>query len=163
MRDAVVFLHIAGVATFVGATVMLALLLRKVDRGAGDAVARRRSLASVFQVYNPLAIAALGVVVMSGAASVTRFKQALGPSYFSVMGAYLAGKLVLAFILIMLTTWIAFGMCHPLVRRDQGALPVTDAELDRLLARLRPASWLTVAVAGWTLWKALRMSLPPLG
>jgi hypothetical protein len=51
-----------------------------------------------------------------------------------------------------------------MVRADQGALPVTDAELRNIFKRLRVAIWLTVALTLITIWFALGMHAPvPVG
>ena len=61
------------------------------------AVDRRARLVRTFRVYDPLAIALLGVMVMTGAWSVTGFKQSLGADY-GAFAAHLAWKLALAFL-----------------------------------------------------------------
>jgi hypothetical protein len=53
-------------------------------------------------------------------------------------------------------------MCHRLVRAHQGALPVTDAELDRLRMRLRSGVWLACLLTLWTIWVALGIRIPQL-
>ena len=124
--------HLTSIAAYLGATLLLALALESVGRTAPDAVARRHRFAELFRVYNPLSIAALGIAVVTGAMMVTGYKQSLGAGYFAQVGRPLAGKLSLAFVLIITATWISFGICHRLVNADMGGLPVTDAGLRRL-------------------------------
>jgi hypothetical protein len=162
MQRLVVFAHIIGVAVYLGSTVMLGVAIETLGRRAPDAFLRRQRYAAFFSAYNPLSIAALGVVVMTGAWSITPYKQELGPRYFEYVGVALAPKLLLAFFLILCATWVSFGICHRLVRADQGALPVTDAQMRRFLMRLRVAVWVCVALAVWTLWSATGIHAPAL-
>ena len=157
-----VFVHVVAVAVYLGATVMLGVAIETLGARAPDAFLRRQRYAAFFSAYNPLTIAALGVVVMTGAWSITPYKQALGGAYFAQVGAALANKLMLAFVLIISATWVSFGICHRLVRADQGALPVTDAQLRRFLMRLRVAVWTTVALTLLTLWTATGIRIPHL-
>ena len=155
-----VFVHVVAVAVYLGATVMLGVAIETLGTRAPDAFLRRQRYAAFFSAYNPLTIAALGVVVMTGAWSITPYKQMLGSAYFEQVGAALANKLMLAFVLIISATWVSFGICHRLVRADQGALPVTDAQLSRFLMRLRVAVWITVALTLLTLWTATGIHAP---
>ena len=163
MQKLLVFSHLVAIAAFFGASVFLAVAVDVVGRQAGDAIARRHRLAELFRVYNPLSIGALGVVVMTGAWSLTPYKEALRGAYFARVGSLLAGKLALAFLVIMMATWVSFGICHRIVRADQGALPTTDAALRGIVARLRVALWLTIAVTMVTLWVALGLRAPAIG
>ena len=147
--------HIGAIGIYLGSCVFLALLVEVVGRGVEDASARRARWAELFGVFNPLAIAALGVVIMTGAWSLTPLKESLGKSYFQDVGRALANKLGLAFIVVLTGTWVSFGICHRLVRAHQGMLPVTNAELDGLRTRLRVALWLVAALTLATIWCAL--------
>ncbi len=162
MTQLLTFTHLVAVSIFIGATVLLGVAIETTGTQALDAAGRRRRYAELFRAYNPLAIAVLGVVVMTGAWSLTPYKEGLGAGYYQQVGEALVGKLSLAFVVIILATWLAFGIGHRLVRADLGALPVTDAELDRLLMRLRVALWLTLSLSLLTVWLALGMSPPVL-
>ena len=162
MERLVVFVHLVAVAVYVGSTVMLGIELETLGQRAPDAFSRRQRYAAFFSAYNPLSIGVLGVVVITGGWSITPYKQGLGPQYFEQIGAALAGKLTLAFFLIIAATWVSFGICHRLVRADQWALPVTDAQLRRFIARLRVAVWFCVVLAIWTLWAATGIRAPHL-
>jgi hypothetical protein len=160
MQRLIVFAHLVSVAVYLGATVFLTLLVEFVGRRSPDAVGRRRRFAVIFRVYNPLTIGALGVVVMTGAWSLTPYKEALGGGYFAAVGAPLVTKLTLAFLLIIMATYVSFGLCHRVVRADQGGLPVTDAALRSILSRLRAALWATLVIALVTLWVATGLRSP---
>ena len=154
--------HLGAIGVYLGSTFLLAFLVEVIGRGASDASARRERWAELFAVYDPVAIAALGVVVMTGAWAITPYKEALGKGYFEEIGSALAGKLSLAFLLVMCGTWVCFGMCHRIVRAHQGAVPVTNAELDKMHMRLRSGLWLACALTLATLWVALGIKAPML-
>ena len=156
-----VFVHVVAVAVFLGATVLLAIAIETLGARVLDPAIRRERYVAFFHAYNPLSIAALGVVVMTGAWSITPYKQGLGPAYFEQVGAALADKLMLAFVLIITATWVSFGICHRLVRAEQGNLPITDTDLARFQLRLRVAVWLTIALTVATLWVAMGIHVPP--
>jgi hypothetical protein len=160
MQRLLVVAHVGAIGVYLGASVLLALLIEVVGRGAPDASVRRERWAELFNVYDPVAIAALGVVVMTGAWSITPYKEALGKGYFEQIGQALVGKLGLAFLVVMCGTWVCFGMCHRIVRAHQGAVPVTNAELDRMLMRLRSGLWLSCALTLATVWVALGIKVP---
>ena len=162
MHRWLVVAHVAAVGVFLGASVLLAALMEVVGKHAADAGERRGRWVELFSAYNPLAIAALGVVVMTGAWSLTPYKEAFGKGYFEQVGSALAGKLALAFLLVMVGTWIAFGICHRVVRAHQGAVAVTNRELDRVRMRLRVALALAFALTLATLWVAFGMQTPAL-
>ncbi len=163
MPRALLFAHLVGLGVYLGSTVLLALALSTLARGEQRGAALRERYAALFRAYNPLAVGSLGVVVMSGAWALTPYKQRLGPRYFTEVGSALAGKLALAFLLILIATWIAFGICHRLVRAHDAGVPVSDEDISRLTSRLRVALWLAVIVFGATLWVALgaRLALGP--
>jgi uncharacterized membrane protein len=154
--------HLLGISIYFGATVFLAIAIETVGKNAPDAARRRGRYAELFRIYDPLTIAALGVVVVTGAMMVTGYKETLGAGYFVQLGRPLAVKLAFAFFLIILSTWVSFGICHRVVNADLGATPVTDAALNSLIKRLRVALWLTMATGVATLWAALNVGAPVL-
>jgi len=143
--DSLLVVHLLALSVYFGSTVFVALLIEVVGAQASDAVARRHGYAEIFRVYSPLTIAVLLVVVMSGAWSLTSYKQAFGSRYLS-FAISLVPKLSLAFVLIMNATYLALGVGFRLVRADQGGLPVTEAALKSTKNRLRVALWLTIVL-----------------
>ena len=160
MNRWLVFCHVVSVIVFLGSTVFLGVAIETMGRSADSPFDRRQRFADLFRAYNPLGIAALGVVVMTGAWLLTPQKESLGNQYFAAVGSNLVTKLGLAFLSIMSATWISFGICHRIVRADQGALPVTNADVSSSLMRLRVAIWTTVAITLATIWVALRTRMP---
>ena len=150
-------LHVLALATYLGSTLALVLVfLPATSVLDNDPAAQRRVLAHGLRPYNVLSVGALGVLIMSGASSLTEWKQTLGPAYARVVWP-LAGKLTLTFVLTMVGTWLSFGLAHRLVRAELGALPV-EPELQRsMVKRLVGGGWLAVALAVWTTWVGLNL------
>lgn len=116
-----------------------------------DPAAQRTMLTKWLSPYNLLSVGALLVLLISGASTITDLKAAMGPRFIGLIW-WLALKLSLSFLLIFMATWMSFGMAHRLVRAERGQLDV-EPELQRsLLARMRSAGWLCLAVAGTTAW-----------
>jgi uncharacterized membrane protein len=161
MPDLLPFVHLLASSIFLGTSVFMALLLPSAATGAADAVSRRSRYVVLLKVYGPLSIGSLGVVLITGAYQVTSYKQNLGSNYFELLGAALAWKLTMAFLVIMLATWVAIGMGLRMVRAEQGGLPVTDPALDKLLMRISVGLWMTIIATAYTLWVALHMTSVP--
>lgn len=152
MQRLLVIVHVMAIAVFLGSTLYLALLMPVVGRNAPDAVSKRAGYADLFRVYSPLTIALLLVIVMTGAWSLTAYKAALGAGYFAEFGSAMAGKLALAFVVIIVATYACFGLCYRIVRADQGGLPVTQSSLRRMRVRLQATLWILLALTLWTAW-----------
>ena len=159
MQGLLPFTHLAAICVYIGATVLLAILVHTMGASSDDPMVRRRHLVPIFKAYNPLAIGVLGIVVMSGAYSVTGYKHRLGADYFTAFAQGLASKLGLAFVLIFVATWLCFGICHRMVRADQFDTPTSDRELSSMLLRCRAAAWFAVALAFYTLWFSLGLGM----
>lgn len=138
--------HLLATGLYLGATAGLALFTVPQARRTADGAALRRALAYTLRIYDPLAIALLGVMVMTGAWSITELKQTLGTNYFVDFGAHLVWKLGLAFLVVMSGTYIAFGLGHRLVRQDEWGEEVDEAKLRGMTSRLAGAAWFTVAL-----------------
>lgn len=149
-------LHLLATGLYLGTTLGLALFIVPQARRTPDASACRALLARSLRLYDPLAIALLGVMVMTGAWSVTDYKQTLGTSYFADFGAHLVWKLGLAFLVVMAGTYIAFGLGHRLVREDEWGEAVDERKLRSMAARLSGSAWLCVALTIATVVVAMR-------
>jgi uncharacterized membrane protein len=149
-------LHLLATGLYLGTTLGLALFIVPQARRASDAAASRALLARSLRFYDPLAIALLGVMVMTGAWSVTDYKQTLGTSYFADFGAHLVWKLGLAFLVVMAGTYIAFGLGHRLVREDEWGEVVDERKLRSMAARLSGSAWICVALTIATVVVAMR-------
>ena len=148
--------HLLATGLYLGATAGLALFTVPQARRISDAAARRTALARSLRIYDPLAIALLGVMVMTGAWSITEYKQTLGTNYFADFGAHLVWKLGLAFLVVMSGTYIAFGLGHRLVREDEWGEAPDEPRLRGMTSRLAGAAWITVVLTVATIVVAMR-------
>ena len=148
--------HLIATGLFVGATAGLALFSVPRARRLAEPRPRRARIARALRVYDPLAIALLGIMVMTGAWSVTAYKETLGNAYFATFGGHLAWKLGLAFLVVMCGTWVCFGLGHRLVRQDEWDEPTDERKMASMLARLSGAAWLTVLLTLVTIVVAVR-------
>jgi hypothetical protein len=155
------WLHLLGFGIHAGATAAVLLIGVPLARGQSDPSGRLRSIAGFMRVYDPLSIAALGVVVMTGAFSLTRYKAVLGVDFFTRVGAPLAWKLLFAFLLINLGAYVAFGIGHRLVVRFDLGEPVEAGWLDSMLRRLQISSALALALVAVIVWIAAGLRLAP--
>jgi 4-hydroxybenzoate polyprenyltransferase len=150
------WLHILATGLFLGTTAGLALFTVPAVQRIADGDARRRSLARALRIYDPLAIGLLGVMVMTGAWSITALKEAMGSDYFARVGAHLAWKLGFAFLVVMSGTYVAMGIGHRIVRSLDFGDPTDERLLASQATRLRGAAWMTVALTVATVVVALR-------
>lgn len=152
LMDAVTrLIHVLGLATYLGSTLALVLVFLPAAESIDDPALQRRVLAKGLKPYNILTVGALGVLIMSGATSLTDMKVNLGAEYARYLWP-LVGKLSLTFAVTMIGTWLSFGIAHRLVRAELGQLPV-EPELQRsMVRRMRMAGWLGVFFAAWTTW-----------
>ena len=152
--------HLASFGAYAVATAIVAFVSLPRARARSDASARLKSIAAAMQIYDPLSIALLGVNLMTGAFAVTNYKAALGPAFFSRMGAPLAWKLLFAFLLINLAAYIAFGIGHRLVSRVQWDEPLDAAWVNGMLKRLQASTLLALILLAIIVWIALGMTQP---
>lgn len=149
------WIHLLATGAFVGATLGLAIFTVRHARAAADLRHARARLYQVLRVYDPLAIALLGLMVMTGAWSITGLKAEMGGAYFESVGGFLAGKLVLAFFVVMSGTWIAMGIGHRIVREEEWGEDLDEGVLRSRIARLGGAAWTTVLITLATVWVSL--------
>jgi uncharacterized membrane protein len=148
--------HLLALAAYFGTTLDLVVVFLPAVEVEPDPARRRRVLARGLRAYNVLSVGALGVLVISGASGLTDLKGRLLADYTRLLWP-LVRKLALAFALIMVGTYLAFGLAHRLVRAELGGLAV-DAEAERaLVRRMRVTAWLALALAAWTAWAGLRL------
>lgn len=138
--------HLIATGLYVGATAGLALFAVPSARRVEDPLRRRRQIAHVLRAYDPLAIGLLGIMLMTGAWSITGMKQTLGGAYFESFGQFLAWKLGLAFFVLFFGVYIAMGIGHRIVREDDWSDEVDADKLASMLRRLTSMSWFTIGL-----------------
>src|SRR5919201_4613879 len=157
MDDLTRWVHLLGVAVYLGTTLAVALVFLPAMEAVEDPALQRRILARGLRPYNVLSVGALGVLVISGASALTDYKALLGPEFGRLLWR-LVGKLALTFVLINVATYLSFGLAHRLVRAELGALPVEPAKQAGMIRRMRAAGWLGVGLAAATAWAGLRLT-----
>jgi hypothetical protein len=149
--------HLVALAVYLGSTVALVLVLLPAASALEDPALRRRVLARGLRPYNVLSVGALGVLILTGASSLTEWKRTLGPAYGRLLWP-LVSKLSLTFALTMVGTWLSFGIAHRLVRAELGGLPVEPEREQSMVKRLAAGAWLAIALAVWTTWVGLSLA-----
>ncbi len=161
MTFLLVQLHLAALVVYVGTCLYVLAVALPVALRKPDAETQRRSLARSFRVLNPVAIGALGVALITGAARLTDLKAALGPRFFTTLAAPLTLKLALAFLLINVATYIAFGLAHRVVRAELGHLPVDALWQTGTIRRIRMATGVALALTAATVWASGPLRIVP--
>jgi uncharacterized membrane protein len=154
------WLHLLGLAAYGGATLALLLMVLPATNALPDPAARRTFLARALRVYDPLAIAALGVLIMTGAFNLTAYKEAMRGEFFARMGWLLVYKLILAFLVVMTGTYITFGLGHRIVRTEMAQEPVDAAWLATMSQRLSYACVLSLILTAVTIWLGIGLGHP---
>jgi len=152
--------HVLALAAYWGATLALLLMILPAAKAVPDAGARRAFLARALRVYDPLAIGALGMLVMTGAFNLTAYKAALRGEFFARMGWLLVWKLVLAFFVVMIGTYIAFGLGHRIVRAQMSGEPIDASWLVSMSRRLTSACVVVLILTAITTWLGLELGHP---
>ncbi len=155
LDKAILVSHLLSLGAYFGATLYFALFVPPAAQGISGAAERQAFLAACFRTYNPLAIGAVGVQVLTGAFNLTRYKAALGPDFFARLGPVLAWKLGLVFLLVMLATYVSFGLGHRIVRYQQWGELLPDPVLAAAARRLRPALLVALALTTAIAWLSL--------
>jgi len=145
------WIHVLALSVYLGSTLDLALVFLPGAEAVTDPALQRRVLARGLRMYNVLSVGALGVLVISGASGLTDWKATLGPEFGRLLWR-LVGKLSLAFVLILVATYVSFGLAHRIVRAELGQLPVDAEKQAGMIRRMRGAAWLGVGLAAWTAW-----------
>jgi len=150
------WVHVLALAVYLGGTLDLACVFLPAAEAVDDPRTQRRMLARGLRIYNVLSVGALGVLVVSGASALTDWKAALGPQFGRLLWR-LVGKLTLTFVLVLVSTYVSFGLAHRLVRAEVGQLPVEPEKQASIIRRIRGTAWVAIALAAYTTWVGLRL------
>jgi len=156
------WLHLCAMASYVGAQFAVIYMLIPAAETAPNESARRASLIAGFRFYNPFTIGVLGIIVISGAMRLTDLKASMKFDYFARIGSALELKLLLAFLLIFIQTYITFGLAFRIGRQEEVAAhgdgdAFTVEQLNSMLRRIRAMSWVTIVLAAAVIWVSLTM------
>lgn len=101
-------------------------------------------LARSLKVYNPLLIGALGFLVLTGAFQVTDLKASYRELFTRELGATLSLKLILSFMIIILSTYQTMGVALRFVRRWESEDSIQFKEIQSIIHRLRGSTIILV-------------------
>src|ERR1700732_4173511 len=157
------WLHLCAMASYVGAQFAVLYILISAAEAAANEAARRASLIAGVKFYNPFTIGVLGIIVISGAMRLTDLKASMKFDYFARIGSALELKLLLAFLLIFIQTYITFGLAFRIGRQQEVAAhgdgdPFTVEQVNSMLSRIRAMTWVTIILTGAIVWESLRMA-----
>jgi uncharacterized membrane protein len=158
--DFLTWLHVLAMSAYFGAQFAVIYMLLPAAEQAGDEQRRRAALIAGFKFYNPFTIAMLGIVVVTGAMRLTGIKAELKFDYFARIWAALSLKLMLAFLLIFIQTYITFGLSFRIGRQEEVAAhgdgePFTVERLNSMLARIRTMTWVTILLTAAVIFVSL--------
>ncbi len=151
------WLHLIALTVYLGAIVGLGALLLPSLAALDKHEDRVQFLAHGLKLYNPLQVGALGILIFTGAFQLTELKATYREMFIKQLGYDLAIKLFFAFFLVILSVYQSLGIGHRFVRRKEGGEPVTPAQLDSIIHRLKGANWCILLLALITLWLGLRL------
>ncbi len=149
------WLHLTSLAAYFGATLAFVFVMLPAVERVESHDERLRLLTTMLQRLNPLLIGVLGVLVMTGAFSITAYKARLKSEFFSRIGEPLTLKLILAFFFINGVTYVAFGLGHRIVRAVEWGDPVPPERLASMIRRMRAGAIVNLLLAAWITWVAL--------
>ncbi len=109
------------------------------------------------RIYNPVQIGALGVLIITGAFQLTDLKEAHRALFTKEFGESLSLKLLLAFFVILFSTYQAMGVGHRFVRRSEAPDPVSPEELRSVTKRLQYLTVFILALTLVTVWVSIRI------
>lgn len=151
------WLHLVSLAAYFGATLAFVVVVLPTVERLDSHEQRLRMLAVALSRLNPLAIGVLGVLVMTGAFSLTAYKARLRGEFFTRIGEPLTLKLVLVFFLINGVTYVAFGLGHRIVRAVEWGDAMPPEKLAGMIRRMRAGSIVNLVLAAWIVWVALAL------
>ncbi len=158
-----ILIHVLAMAGFFGVQFAMLYMLLPVAERAPDEAGRRAILIEGFRFYNPFSLALLGVLVITGAMRLTDLKAAMAVNYFATIGSILSLKLLLAFLLIFIQTYVTFGLAFRIGRQEEVAAhgdgpPFSVEKVNSMLSRIRAMTWVTIILTVAIVWESLRMA-----
>ncbi len=152
-RLTLLYLHLLATVVYLGGLVTVGGILLPVMGKVSDRRQGREMVIRVIRIFHPVSLLCLGVLVITGASSLTGFKVRWGLRYFVDLYSILGPKLLLVFVLILVSTYQFFGVGLRLSRMWEGegeGRPADPMRVGRLFRHLTICVWvnvlLTVAV-----------------
>lgn len=138
------WLHLLALAVYLGSLGGLWILILSSLPMIRNQNEQIEFLARSLKVYNPLLIGALGFLVLTGAFQVTDLKASYRELFTRELGATLSLKLILSFVIIILSTYQSMGVALRFVRRWESKDSIQVKELQSVANRLRGSTIILV-------------------
>jgi uncharacterized membrane protein len=151
------WLHLLALTAYVGAVVGLLAIVLPGLALVETHEARVKLLSRSLKFYNPMQSGALGLLVLTGAIQITDLKAEYREFFTREFGAMLGLKLILSFVLILLSTHQSMAVALRFVRRSQGGEPIAPEELQSVAKRLRRSTLFLLALSAVTVWAGTQL------
>lgn len=151
------WIHLLALAAYVGAIAGLSAIVLPGLALVETHGARVKLLSRSLKFYNPMQSGALGVMVLTGAIGITDLKAEYRQLFTKEFGAMLGLKLVLSFILILVSTHQSMAVALRFVRRSESGEPIAPGELQSVAERLRRSTLFLLALAAATVWMGTQL------
>ncbi len=138
------WLHLLALAVFLGSLGGLWILILSSLPMIRNQNEQIEFLARSLKVYNPLLIGALGFLLLTGAFQVTDLKASYRELFTRELGATLSLKLILSFMIIILSTYQTMGVALRFVRRWESEDSIQFKEIQSIIHRLRGSTIILV-------------------
>ncbi len=151
------WLHLLALTAYVGAIAGLLLIVLPGVAALETHESRVTLLVRSLKFYNPLQCGALGLLVITGAIQVTDLKAVYRETFTHEFGAMLGMKLVVAFVLILLSVQQTMSVGLRFVRRAEGGAAITPEELQSITRRLKSSTLSLLVLSTVTVWLGMRL------
>lgn len=151
------WIHVISLLLYAAATFAIAVYYIPRARAEPDPGRRMARAARAMKVYDPFSIAVLGVMIMSGAFALTSIKDALREKFFVLMGTMLFWKLLVTFALIIVASYLAFGLGNRLVGKVEIGETPDAAWVASVLTRIQVVASLVLVLCSLIVWIAVSM------
>ena len=152
-----VSLHILALALYLGFAVALLVIMLPATTSVEPPEEGAELLVRSLRIYNPAQIAALGILVLTGAWQVTDLKDLYRASYATEFGSILGIKLAVSFIIIMLGTYQCMGVGHRFVRLYEGDAKSAVERMSSVVRKLGSASILIIPFTVYAVYLGIRL------
>jgi putative copper export protein len=135
--------HLIGVVVAVGGLVFLVFIFLPVADDDFSKKERHRMVAKAIKRFHPLLLLCYGLLILTGAWMITRYKIDAGVNYFSEYGRPLIFKLTLVFLSILLSCYQFFGLGLPILYAVEEAYDSFDKKA--LESKITQMRWVALA------------------
>ncbi len=158
------YLHLVAGLFYLGGMIFIAGLLIPAARRLRDARRIVQAIGHLVKIVHPTSLAALGLLIMTGAVMLTDLKVALGSRYFSELFAILGSKLLAVFVLALLNSYqffgLGLGLARSVAQEAEGHEAVSEEQTAAMLTkigRLQRCAWVGAALGGVAIYLGLAM------